>query len=65
MINIVNNSFKALIEKQAERKLEIQLLNNQLSRIIINVINNGPLIPPGVVDKIFVPFFQSKRMDQV
>jgi two-component system nitrogen regulation sensor histidine kinase NtrY len=61
MINLINNAFEALMETEAERKLEIQLTKNQQNRIIIKVINNGPLIPPGLLDKIFVPFFTTKK----
>jgi signal transduction histidine kinase len=61
MINILNNSFEALMETEGERKLEIQMTKNQQNRIIIKVINNGPLIPPGLLDKIFVPFFTTKK----
>jgi signal transduction histidine kinase len=61
MINLINNSFEALMETEGERKLEIQMTKNQQNRIIIKVINNGPLIPPGLLDKIFVPFFTTKK----
>ena len=61
MINLINNAFEALMETQAERKLEIQMTKNQQNRILIKVINNGPLIPSGLLDKIFVPFFTTKK----
>jgi two-component system nitrogen regulation sensor histidine kinase NtrY len=61
MINLINNSFDAVMEKEGERKIEISILKNSLGRIIIKVINNGPVIPAELLEKIFVPFFTTKK----
>jgi two-component system nitrogen regulation sensor histidine kinase NtrY len=60
MINLINNSFDAVIESESDRKIEIRMLKNQQNRIIIKVINNGPVIPSDLLEKIFVPFFTTK-----
>jgi nitrogen-specific signal transduction histidine kinase len=40
------------------------MTKNQQHRIIIKVINNGSLIPPGLLDKIFVPVAVSSEENQ-
>jgi signal transduction histidine kinase len=61
MINLINNSFDAVMETEGERKIEIQVTKNLQNSVIIKVINNGPLIPPELLEKIFVPFFTTKK----
>ncbi len=61
MINLINNSFDAVMETEGERKIELQVVKNLQNRVIIKVINNGPTIPPGLLEKIFVPFFTTKK----
>jgi two-component system nitrogen regulation sensor histidine kinase NtrY len=60
MINLINNAFDAVMETSGERKIEIQIKKGLQSKVIIKVINNGPLIPQGLLEKIFVPFFTTK-----
>ena len=61
MINLINNSFDAVMETEGERNIEIQVTKNLQNSAIIKVINNGPLIPPELLEKIFVPFFTTKK----
>jgi two-component system, NtrC family, nitrogen regulation sensor histidine kinase NtrY len=61
IINLINNSFDAVMENEGARKIAINILKNSLSRIIIKVINNGPVIPGELLEKIFVPFFTTKK----
>jgi two-component system nitrogen regulation sensor histidine kinase NtrY len=61
MINLINNAFDAVMEIEGERKIEIQLLKNIHDRYVIKVINNGPVIEPELLEKIFVPFFTTKK----
>jgi len=60
MINLINNSFDAVREIDEERKIEIRIGRSLLNKVMIKVINNGPKIPPGIQEKIFVPFFTTK-----
>ena len=61
MINLINNSLDAVMEIEGKRKIEINILKNSLNRIIIKIINNGPVIPGDLLGKIFVPFFTTKK----
>lgn len=61
VINLINNSFDAVMEIDEPRKIEIQMLKDRQNRVLIKIINNGPLIPPALQEKIFVPFFTTKK----
>jgi two-component system, NtrC family, nitrogen regulation sensor histidine kinase NtrY len=61
MINLINNSCDAVMENESERKIEISILKNPINRIVIKILNNGPVIPGELLEKIFVPFFTTKK----
>jgi signal transduction histidine kinase len=61
IINIINNSIEALQEKTSDRQIRMQLLRTPQNNVIIKIINNGPFIPPALIEKIFVPFFTTKK----
>jgi signal transduction histidine kinase len=61
IINLINNSFDAVMEIEGERKIEIQILKDVHNRTLIKIKNNGPLIAPELQEKIFVPFFTTKK----
>lgn len=61
MINLINNSYDAVMDNEHDRKIEICMLKNSMNRIIIKIINNGPVIPGELLEKIFVPFFTTKK----
>lgn len=61
MVNLINNSYDAVMENEKDRKIEISILKNSPGRIIIRVVNNGPVIPSELLEKIFVPFFTTKK----
>jgi signal transduction histidine kinase len=61
MINLINNSCDAVMENERDRRIEISILKNSLNRILIKIINNGPAIPAELLEKIFVPFFTTKK----
>ena len=60
IINLIQNSIYAL---KGIKKGKIQLLGfmNKRGRVTIQVIDNGPGILKDVLDKIFIPFFTTKR----
>jgi two-component system nitrogen regulation sensor histidine kinase NtrY len=61
MINLINNSFDAVMDNERERKIEISILKNSMNKVIIKISNNGPVIPGELLEKIFVPFFTTKK----
>ena len=61
MINLINNSRDAVMENEGDRMIEISILKNSLNKTLIKIINNGPVIPGELLEKIFVPFFTTKN----
>jgi signal transduction histidine kinase len=61
LINLINNSIDAVLENESGRKIEIHLAKKQENRVVISVSNNGPGIPPDLLEKIFIPFFTTKK----
>jgi signal transduction histidine kinase len=61
IINLINNSIEALLEETRDRQIRLQMLRTPQNNVIIRIINNGPLIPPALLEKIFVPFFTTKK----
>jgi signal transduction histidine kinase len=61
LINLINNSIEALLEINQDRQIRMQLLRTPQNNVVIRIINNGPLIPPELLEKIFVPFFTTKK----
>lgn len=60
LINILNNAVDALSEKKDNRKIRIKTEQNTACQLSISVMNNGPMIPQDLMDKIFIPFFTTK-----
>jgi two-component system nitrogen regulation sensor histidine kinase NtrY len=61
MINLINNALDAVSDISGDREIRIELSCFEQSRVRIRVTNNGPLIPPEILDRIFVPFFTTKK----
>ncbi len=61
VINLMNNAIDAVLEKEYDRMIKMNIENAPHNRIWISISNNGPVIPPEVQDKIFVPFFTTKK----
>jgi two-component system, NtrC family, nitrogen regulation sensor histidine kinase NtrY len=61
IINILNNAIDALNEIKSSRKIKITVEEDQSGKIRICLQNNGPMIPPDILDKIFIPFFTTKE----
>ena len=60
IINLINNAFDAVMENPDKRNIEIHMMKTKLDKVMIKLTNNGPLIPPNLQEKIFVPFFTGK-----
>lgn len=61
MINLINNAVDALSEINTDRFIRLELTNRSDNRLRISISNNGPAIPPETLDRIFVPFFTTKK----
>ncbi|MBN1790191.1 MAG: HAMP domain-containing histidine kinase [Bacteroidales bacterium] len=61
MINLVNNAIDAVNGNPGEKMISIVILPVLRNRIRIIVSNNGSLIEPEIRERIFVPFFTTKK----
>jgi len=61
IINLINNSFDAVLETGLDRIIEINIMKTLHDRVLIKISNNGPVIPPQLQEKIFIPFFTTKK----
>jgi len=60
LINLLLNAIQA-VEKKKSRKIEMTAGLDERGRIVIQVSDNGPGIMEEVLDKIFIPFFTTKK----
>ena len=60
LINLVVNAIEAVKEKEAPRII-LTAEQTLSKRIILKVIDNGSGIPEELLDKIFIPFFSTKK----
>jgi nitrogen fixation/metabolism regulation signal transduction histidine kinase len=60
LINLVVNAIEAVKDRPDPRiVLSAYLANNR--KTVIKVADNGPGMPAGLIDKIFIPFFSTKK----
>jgi len=60
LINILNNAMQSLAGSKAG-KVSVRAHIDALGRACIRISDNGPGIPEEVQEKIFVPFFTTKK----
>lgn len=60
IINLIKNAIQAF-EEQDEKLIELKAYLNEKSRPIISVKDNGTGIDPEAMEKIFIPFFTTKK----
>ena len=61
MSHVVGNLLKNAVEATTEADvLSLHASTDAQEAVVIDVTNHGPLIPPDVVEHIFVPFFTTK-----
>ncbi|HEY0655759.1 MAG TPA: ATP-binding protein [Chryseosolibacter sp.] len=60
IINLIKNAIQAF-EDQEEKRIELKASLNEKSRPIISVKDNGTGIDPEAMEKIFIPFFTTKK----
>jgi two-component system, NtrC family, nitrogen regulation sensor histidine kinase NtrY len=60
LINLVKNAIQAF-EDQVEKRIELKAFLNDKSRTVISIQDNGTGIDPEAMEKIFIPFFTTKK----
>ena len=59
LLNIVKNAIEAMQEVASPRlRISAKL---EYGRIVIRIADNGPGVPEGIQDQLFIPFFTTKR----
>lgn len=61
LINLMKNAIQAFDENQSSRRIILSGYYNDRQRPIISVADNGPGIEPEAMEKIFIPFFTTKK----
>lgn len=59
ILNLLNNSIDALKEKEGDRKIHIQLIEEK-HQLVIEISDNGGGIQEEILDKLFDPFVTTK-----
>ena len=61
LLNLLRNSIDALEEVPAgQRRVVIRTDSDAASDVIVTVTDNGPGVPPTILDRLFMPFVTSK-----
>lgn len=61
VLNLLKNAMQAIGSEQADGWIELKAYCGQEEAVIIEVSNNGPVIPLEEAEHIFVPFFTTKE----
>ena len=69
ILNLINNAFYAVSEKQQQKKKGYEptvkvITRNKKDKIELRVADNGNGVPQKILDKIFQPFFTTKPTGQ-
>ena len=60
LINLIKNAIQAF-DEQTEKRIELNAYTSEKGRPIISIRDNGPGIDPEALEKIFIPFFSTKK----
>lgn len=60
VINLLKNAIQA-IDRRADGQIVVRAYCNAAEEVLIEIKNNGPAIPPEMVEHIFIPFFTTKE----
>lgn len=61
ILNLLKNALQAIGNDQTDGRIELKAYCNDDEAVIIEISNNGPLIPPEEAKHIFIPFFTTKE----
>lgn len=61
VLNLLKNGMQAIGSEQPDGRIEVNAYCNPDESVVIEVSNNGPVIPPEEAEHIFVPFFTTKE----
>jgi signal transduction histidine kinase len=60
LINLIVNAIDALKDRAGAR-IVLSAMASPQGKITLKVADNGPGIPPELIDKIFIPFFSTRK----
>ncbi len=60
LINLIKNAIQAF-DEQADKRIELSAFISDKGRPVVSVRDNGPGIDPEALEKIFIPFFSTKK----
>ncbi len=60
LINLLKNAIQAF-DEQADKRIELSAFANEKGRAVISVKDNGAGIDSEALEKIFIPFFSTKK----
>lgn len=61
LINLVKNAIQALEEKETDKRIELSAYVEQKRKVVIKIKDNGSGIEEEALEKIFIPFFTTKK----
>lgn len=61
LINLIKNATQAFDEEQKNKLIEIRAFLDEKGQPIISIKDNGPGIDEEAIEKIFIPFFTTKK----
>jgi nitrogen fixation/metabolism regulation signal transduction histidine kinase len=62
LLNLLKNATQAIGSAgQTDGRIELKAYSNEEEAVVVEISNNGPLIPADEVEHIFVPFFTTKE----
>lgn len=61
VLNLLKNAMQAIGKEQADGRIDIKAFCNEQEAVLIEISNNGPLIPSEEAEHIFIPFFTTKE----
>ncbi|HNJ93224.1 MAG TPA: ATP-binding protein, partial [Ferruginibacter sp.] len=60
LINLVLNAAEA-VKEAASPRIQLSAYITPQNKVVIKVADNGIGIPPDILDKIFIPFFSTRK----
>lgn len=60
LINLIKNAIQAF-DEQTDKRIELSAFTSDKGRPVILVKDNGPGIDPEALEKVFIPFFSTKK----